>query len=270
MPTLQEIFAQPASGWPDRPWDRDPAVDAFGRVAVGVGERLSWAVAEAGVVAAYRQFRVSTVPTSAHAVGVDTIELKRMGWEGCRAQVPREFAELDRGSQLETVRNTFAFALRAHADLRGWDRSALEGALAVGLDDRVDFSWEGVRRTSRDKRHSAQLRGVFSLDGYARVSVVIRDEQSGRESVTGAFRCGSSVASLKRTDATAGWAGPTQFVFAAGTDESDSARVIADLDGETAVEDDALLTVYRPAAGQTVGALPVVHLPPLDTRRLRT
>lgn len=244
-------------------------MDAFARIAVGVGERLSWAVAEAGVVAAYRQFRVSTVPTSAHAVGVDTIELKRMGWEGCRAEVPREFAELDRGSQLETVRDTFAFALRAHAELRGWDRSALEGALASGLDDRMDFSWEGVRRTSKDRRHSAQLRGVFSFDGYARVSVVMRDERSGRESITKALRCGSSVASLKRTDATAGWTGLTQFVFAAGTDESDSARVIVGLDGETAVEDDALVTVSQPAMGQTVGPLPVVHLPPLDTRRLR-
>jgi hypothetical protein len=270
MPILREVFAQPAGGWPDRPWDRDSAVDAFCRVAVGVGEQLSWAVAEAGVVAAYRQFRVSTVATSAHAVGVDTIELKRTGWEGCRAEVPREFAELDRGSQLETVRNTFAFALRAHAELRSWDRSALERALASGLDDRMDFSWEGVPRTSRDKRHSAQLRGVFFLDGYARVSVVVRDERSGRESITKSFRCGSSVASLKRTDATAGWADQTQFVFAAGTDESDSARVIADLDGKTAVEDDGLLTVSQPATGQTVGPLPVVHLPPLDTRRLRT
>jgi hypothetical protein len=269
MPILKEIFAQPVGGWPDRPWDRDASLDAFGRLAVGVGAQLSTAVAAVELSAAYRQFRISTVPTTAASVGVDSIELKRMGWEGCRAEIPHAFAQLDRVSQLETVRRTFALALRAHAELRSWDRPALESALALGLEDDPAFSWEGERRMSKGRRHSAVLHGRFLVDGYARVSVVFRDEESGRERDTQTFRCGSSLASLKRTDATAGWLSSMEFAFDAGTDQDDRARVVVGTYGEVRREGGALLPVAQPAEGLVSGPLEVVPLPAFRTRRFR-
>lgn len=176
MAVVRYVSFFPPTGFRDRPWDRDPAIDALVKSGRRVAELLSEEVARLRLEGPSSEVRVLCEPADGPDVEVQ-VNLEPNAFGYVQACVPASVARLSPRARARVALEILFGTLVELASVRGWDHDGLARARDGCLDRQLEYVWRSPWKASPDRRWEA--RGTFWLEDHGFGGAVLEARPRG-------------------------------------------------------------------------------------------